>query len=284
MRPEAKYRAIRTNKYSFSIAYLCQFFGVSRSGYYAWLKRIEKPDKDFSLRDQIIECQKKAHNTYGYRRVKIWLEREKGLVVNKKTVLRVMRKYDLLSEVRRPRWFYANNPYRYVSYGNVLQRNFHAQKPNEKWVTDISYILTKQGRLYLSVIKDLYDKSIVAFEMATYLDNRLVLRTIEKAKGKLRNGTIIHSDQGSQYASNDYAKLVSHYKFVPSMSRPGNPLDNAPAESFFSTLKAECIYRHKLRTIAEAKELIKRYIWFYNHERILLESGLTPFEMRFKAA
>lgn len=171
-----------------------------------------------------------------FRRVKLWLAREKGVCVNGKAILRVMWKYDLLSEIWRPRGYFKSSPYRRVSYGNQLQQDFHAQRPNEKWVTDISYIHTKQGRLYLSVIKDLYDKSIVAYEMAQYLDDRLVLHTVEKA-AKLCKGTIFHSDQGAQYASNEYAQMARRYQFSPSMSRPGTPLDNAPVESFFSTLK-----------------------------------------------
>lgn len=284
MRPQVKYRAIRSNKYGFSVVYLCRFFGVSRGGYYTWLKKQEQPDKDEWLRAQIAMCQQKSRKTYGYRRVKLWLAREKGLVVNKKAVLRVMQKYGLLSEIRRTRGYFRSNPYRYVSCGNLLQQDFHAQRPNEKWVTDISYIHTKQGRLYLSVIKDLYDKSIVAYEMAGYLDNRLVLRTVQKAKYMVRKGTIIHSDQGAQYASSEYADLAKECRFSPSMSRPGTPLDNAPVESFFGTLKAECIYRHELRTVAQARELIKNYIWFYNHERIRLDTGMTPFEMRQRIA
>lgn len=279
MRPEIKYRAIRSNKYGYGVSCLCRFFKVSRSGYYAWLKRIEQPDKDGELREQIMECQKKSRKSYGYRRVKLWLAREKGVCINGKAVLRVMRKYGLLSEIRRPRGYFKSSPYRRASYGNQLQQDFHAQRPNEKWVTDISYIHTKQGRLYLSVIKDLYDKSIVAYEMAQYLDERLVLHTVEKV-ARLCKGTILHSDQGAQYASNEYAQMARRYQFSPSMSRPGTPLDNAPVESFFSTLKTECLYRHDLQTIQQAKNLVKRYIWFYNHERIMLGSGCTPLELR----
>lgn len=282
MTPQVKYRVILSNKYGFSIAYLCKELGVSRSGYYAWLKRQSKPDKDTILLGYIKECQKESHKTYGYRRVKIWLEREKGITVNKKAVLRIMRKYNLLSEIRRPRGYFKSNPYRYVSYGNLVQRDFKAERPNEKWVTDISHIHTKQGRLYLSAIKDLHDNYIVAYEMSMRLDNGLVVRTVKKAKNKVRNGTIIHSDQGSQYASNDYANLSTELKFRPSMSRPATPIDNAPMESFFGTLKTECLHRHKLETIEQAQELVKKYIWFYNHKRIMLHTGMTPYEMRFQ--
>ena len=284
MRPSVKYEAIYRNRYEYNISFLCKFFEVSRSGYYAWLTKREKPDRDDTLGELVRECQEKSRQTYGYRRVKQWLLREKGLDVNEKKVLRIMRKYGLLSKIRRPRGFFKSNPYRYISYGNLLQRDFYAQQPNEKWVTDISYIHTKQGRLYLSVIKDLYDRSIVAYELADYLDNRLVLRTIQKARHKLGTDTIIHSDQGSQYGSNEYADLSREYNFKPSMSRPGTPLDNASVESFFSTLKAECIYRHKIGTLKQARELIKRYIHFYNFERIHSAFGCPPMEMRHSVA
>jgi transposase InsO family protein len=284
VRPSVKYEAIYRNQYEYNVSFLCKFFEVSRSGYYAWLAKRQRPDKDDALAGLIRECQKKSRQTYGYRRVKQWLVREKGLAVNKKTVLRVMQKYNLLAEIRRPRGFFTSHPYRYVSYVNLLQRDFHAERPNEKWATDISYIHTKQGRLYLSVIKDLYDRSIVAYELASYFDSRLVLDTVKKATGKLCNGTILHSDQGSQYGSNEYAALSRKYKFNPSMSKPGTPLDNASVESFFSTLKAECIYRHTIDTPAHAKELIRKYIYFYNYERIHSAFGCPPMEKRRSAA
>jgi Transposase and inactivated derivatives len=281
VRAGVKYEAMYKNRYEYSISFLCNFFEVSRSGYYAWLKRKERPDKDTSLAEMIQECQKKTKQTYGYRRVTLWLMRKKGLSINHKAVLRVMQKYGLQSKIRRPRPFYQRQEsYRFRVYDNQINQKFDAEKPNEKWVTDISYIHTKQGNLYLSVMKDLFDGSIIAYEIGSSQDYGLVSRTVRKAAYKIRKGLLIHSDQGAQYASNEYFSLSKQYGFVPSMSRPGSPLDNAPIESFFGTLKSECLYRYELKTFEQAKKLIRQYIWFYNHERIQTKTGLTPYEIR----
>ena len=147
-----------------------------------------------------------------------------------------------------------------VEYKNLLNRDFHASKPNSKWVTDISYIHTKQGVLYLSMIRDLYDNSIVACKTGTEQTVNLVLDTIRLAmkqeKEKVAVELQLHSDQGAQYASQAYFKLTQTYGITPSMSRRGTPYDNAMAENFCSILKTECIYRHKPATFSQANELI----------------------------
>ena len=167
-------------------------------------------------------------------------------------------------------------------YPNLLDRDFHAVRPNQKWVTDISYIKTGQGFLYLSVIRDLYDNSIVAYKTGTEQNINLVLSTIREAKRKekVTAELQLHSDQGFQYTSQAYFKLTQSYHISPSMSRRGNPYDNALAENFFSILKTECINRVKLRTYEEARLLIDEYVYFYNHERIQLKTKLTPLEKR----
>jgi transposase InsO family protein len=262
---------------------MCDFFEVSRSGYYAYEKRITAPDKDEILGNIISECQKKTKQTYGYRRVRIWLLRETGLIINEKAVLRLMRKYGLLAVIRRPRPFYRRQQQMMV-YENKLSRDFQANKPNQKWVTDISYLHTKQGVLYLSMIKDLYDNFIVAYETGTVQDNAIVYRTIQKAKKQVANGLILHSDQGFQYTSRGYFNLTKEYGILPSMSRVGNPLDNAPAENFFGILKVECFNRQKIETLEQAKKLVHEYIHFYNYERIQLKTMMTPFEKRRQIA
>ena len=258
---------------------MCKFFGVSRSGYYAFLKRMDTPDRDLPLAEKIRECQEESHRTYGYRRVHIWLERQ-GIYSNSKTVFRVMQKYNLLSVIRRKKFKYVSEHLH--KYPNLLNREFNAERPNQKWVTDISYIPTTQGNCYLSVIRDLYDNSIVAYQMSKDMTVKLVLDTIKKAMKK-ENVTAelqLHSDQGFQYTSHAYYKLTKEYSIFPSMSRRGNPYDNALAENFFSILKTECIYRAKLKTYEEARRLIGEYIYFYNNERIQLKTKLTPLEKR----
>ena len=279
MRPAVKYLVIYRHRGKYSISEMCRFFAVSRSGYYDFVKRMDKPAKDLTLSELIRECQAETKQTYGYRRVSIWLER-RGVHHNPKTILRVMNKYSLLSVVRRRRYCkYSQALHRYE---NLLNRDFHADKPNQKWVTDISYIPTGQGFLYLSVIRDLYDRSIVAYKTSTVQNINLVLNTIRaaKRKEKVTAELQLHSDQGFQYTSHGYYSLTQSYHITPSMSRRGNPYDNALAENFFSILKTECINRIKIKTFAEARRLIDDYIHFYNHQRIQLNTKLTPLELR----
>ena len=279
MRTSVKFMVIYRHKDKYSISEMCRFFDVSRSGYYDYVKRMDIPAKDLPLAEKIKECQIKNGKTYGYRRVHIWLEKQ-GIHHDPKTILRVMQKYNLLSVIRRKR--YRNYGEHIHRYPNILNRNFKADRPNQKWVTDISYIKTGQGTLYLSVIRDLYDNSIVAYKTGTEQNINLVLRTIKaaKRKEKITAELQLHSDQGFQYTSQAYFNLTKSYGIIPSMSRRGNPYDNAMAENFFSILKTECIYRTKLRTYEEARLLIGQYIDFYNNERIQLKTKLTPQEKR----
>ena len=156
MRPRAKYAVIHRHRSEYSVSTMCRFFGVSRSGYYDFVRRIGKPEKDAELAAAIRQQQEKSFNTYGYRRMCLALK-SKGIHCNPKTILRVMKKYDLLSEIRRRRKW-VNMGQQLHRYENLLNRQFHADKPNRKWVTDISYIHTKQGILYLSMIRDLYHR------------------------------------------------------------------------------------------------------------------------------
>ena len=279
MKASVKYKVIYRHREKYSISEMCRFFEVSRSGYYDYVRRMDVPAKDLPLAEKIRECQSVCRNTYGYRRVHIWLERN-GIHCNPKTVLRVMNKYNLLSVIRRKRYVkYGEYLHRYP---NLLNRNFAAERPNQKWVTDISYIRTGQGFLYLSVIRDLYDNSIIAYRTGTEQNINLVLNTIKaaKRKEKVTAELQLHSDQGFQYTSQAYYKLTQRYRITPSMSRRGNPYDNALAENFFSILKTECIYRTKIATLAEARELIDDYIYFYNNRRIQTKTKLTPMEFR----
>ena len=270
---------IYRHKDKYSINEMCRFFKVSRSGYYDYVKRMDIPAQDLPLAEKITECQEQCGKTYGYRRVHIWLER-KGIYHNPKTILRVMQKYGLLSVIRRKK--YRNYGDYLHKYPNLLNRDFSAEKPNQKWVTDISYIHTKQGVLYLSVIRDLYDNSIVAYKTGTEQNINLVLSTIREAKKKekVTAELQLHSDQGFQYTSTAYFKLTQSYGITPSMSRRGNPYDNALAENFFSILKTECIYRVKLQTYEEARLLIGECIHFYNNQRLQLKTKLTPLKKR----
>ena len=278
MRPKVKYHVIYKHRTEYPVSVMCRFFGVSRSGYYAFVHRLGKPEKDAALAEVIAQQRERSYRTYGYRRMWLWLKHQ-NIFCNPKTVLRIMKKYELLSEIRRRRkWQQMGQQVH--KYKNLLNREFHADRPNSKWVTDISYIHTKQGILYLSMIRDLYDNTIVAYKTGTEQTVNLVLDTIHLAMKQVKKKAAaelqLHSDQGFQYTSQAYFKLTKQYGITPSMSRKGNPYDNAMAENFFSILKTECIYRHRPATFAQANEIIDRYIYFYNHERIQLKTGEAP--------
>ena len=285
MRPKLKYAVIYRHRHEYPVRVMCRFFGVSRSGYYDFVKRIGQPEHDADLAERIRECQRITDKTYGYRRVWKWLQ-DRKVQRNPKTVLRVMQKYGMLSEIRRRRKW-VNLGQQVHKYENLLNRQFKTDKPNTKWVTDISYIHTKEGVLYLSMIRDLYDNSIVAYKVASRQTVSLVLDTIRLAmkneKKRVAAELQLHSDQGFQYTTQAYFKLTQSYGITPSMSRKGNPYDNAMAENFFSILKTECIYRHKPKTLREASNLIDRYIHFYNHERIQNRTGVAPLTLRHSA-
>ena len=282
MRPRIKYHIIYRHSREYPVSVMCAFFAVSRSGYYAFVQRLGRTEKDAALAELIAQQQERSFHTYGYRRMWLWLKTQ-NIFRNPKTVLRIMKKYDLLSEIRRRRkWLQMGQ--QVYKYRNLLNREFHADRPNRKWVTDISYIHTGQGILYLSMIRDLYDNSIVAYKTGTHQTVHLVLDTIrlamQREKKRAAAELQLHSDQGFQYTSQAYFHLTQAYGITPSMSRKGNPYDNAMAENFFSILKTECIYRHKPATFSEANEMIDRYIHFYNHERIQLKTGETPLARR----
>ena len=285
MRPGAKYAVIYRHRNEYPISVMCCFFQVSRSGYYDFVHRLGRPEKDAALAEIIAEERKRSFRTYRYRRMWLMLKK-RGIHRNPKTILRIMEKYGLPAEIRRRRKWQQMGQQLH-KYENLLNREFQADRPNSKWVTDISYIHTKQGVLYLSIIRDLYDNSIVAYKTGTQQTVNLVLDTIRLAmrreKKRVAAELRLHSDQGFQYTSQAYFNLTKEYGITPSMSRRGNPYDNAMAENFFSILKTECIYRYKPATFSEANEMIDRYIHFYNHERIQLKTGEAPLTRRLSA-
>jgi len=284
VRIKVKYAVIYRHRQKYPVSTMCQFFGVSRSGYYDFVHRLDRPEPDMALAELLRLQQERCKRTYGYRRMWLWLEKQ-GVHHDPKTVLRVMKKYDLLSEIRQARkWVQMGQQVH--KYENLLNRDFKTNSPNSKWVTDISYIHTSEGVLYLSIIRDLYDNSIVAYKTAAQQTVNLVLDTIRLAmrKEKVVAGRLqLHSDQGFQYTSQAYFNLTKEYGITPSMSRRRNCYDNAMAENFFSILKTECIYRQKIKSFQQARKLIDEFIHFYNYERIQLKTGEAPLTQRLSA-
>jgi len=220
---------------------MCEFFGVSRAAYYAWVKQVEQPDPDAERKQWIQEAYEKSHKIYGYRRISLWIRKHKGVVINHKAVLRLMNGMNIHSVARKRKLYKKVTELgTYHRYENVLNREFTASQPNQKWVTDITFIATQQGWCYLSTIKDLYDGFIVAHGCDPNNSLGLVTRTVRQAQQteKVTDGLILHSDQGSQYTSQAYHDLLTQeYHITPSMSRRGNCWDNASMENFFGHLK-----------------------------------------------
>ena len=262
---------------------MCRFYGISRAAYYAWRKGSSEPDADLPHLKLVQEAYVSSRRTYGYRRVQIWIEQEREVTINHKAVLRLMRKLDIRSVARKRNPFRPKNGQKKsFHYPHLLRRDFQAERPNQKWCTDITFVRTLSGWAYLSVIKDLYDGYIVSHRFSSRNDVSLVTATLKQAHQKemVTAGTLLHSDQGHQYCSQSYYVLTKSYKLIPSMSRKANCWDNAPIESFFGHLKEEALRQYPILSFKETKQIIDEYIYFYNHERIQLKTKQTPYQLR----
>jgi putative transposase len=244
---------------------------------------MDQTDSDLERMQWVHAAYLASHRRYGYRRIKLWLVQKRGVTLNHKTVLRLMHKLGVRSIARQPK------PYRRMTDGendqrdpNLLDRDFSATRPNPKWVTDVTQLHTQHGWAYLSVIQDLYDGFIVAYQFGPHNSLDLVDRTLRQAQRSETPspGLLLHSDQGYQYRSRAYRILTQTFNVVPSMSRRGNCWDNAPIESFFGHLKEEALRHVPNPTFEVAAQVIDEYMTFYNYERIQLKTKLTPYERR----
>ena len=284
-----KYEVVKEMSKKYTVQLLCELTGVSRAGYYKWLKRQEssspKQVEDHKIKKLIMECHTKLKGIYGYRRVQTWLKTMHNLHMNHKRVQRLMGELGLKAVIRRKRPYYGKKE-AYVISNNHLNRDFTASKPNEKWVTDVTYLIFNGQKLYLSAIKDLYNNEIIAYEISRRNDLKLVMDTVKKARNKRSvKGIMLHSDQGFQYTSKQYNKLLNKYKMKSSMSRKGNCWDNACMENFFSHFKTECFYLTTFRTTEEVKFAVHQYIRFYNQQRFQKKlNNLSPYKYRTQAA
>lgn len=235
---------------------------------------------------KIKEIFKNRKGIYGYRRITMEINRRFKKSYNPKRIRRLMIEMGIRSHIRRSNGYSTK-----TSDGNIeenlLNREFNAEKPNEKWVTDITHMTYGNGnKAYLSAIKDLYDGSIIAYQVSRYNDNSLVMNTIKDAVRANPNATpLLHSDRGSQYTSKAYRYLTTEAGLTRSMSRVGNCIDNAPIESFFSHFKCETYDLKNYRTFEELKKDIDAYMTFYNEERYQEKlNSLAPLEFRYQAA
>ncbi len=269
----------------FPLADLLKLAGVARSTFYYQVRAQQRPDKHASLKQLVQRVYDQEKGLYGYRRISAVI-RSLGHLVNKKVVERLMVELGLRSVVR---------PKKYRSYRgttgrtapNVLDRNFIAQRPNQKWVTDVTEFKVAQQKLYLSPVMDLYNREIVAYEMSTRPCLALVDNMLDKAFKRLHNEPklVIHSDQGWHYQHSQYRYKLAKLGVKQSMSRKGNCLDNAAMESFFGTLKSEFFYLKRFESVEALKAGLDEYIHYYNHHRIKLTlNNLSPVEYRTRAA
>lgn len=258
--------------------------GLSRSTFYYQAKVLEAGDKYASLKSSIRDVYQRHKGRYGYRRITAQL-RHAGQAVNHKTVQRLMSGLGLKSLVRPKK--YRSYRGEYASAPNLLNRQFDAARPNEKWVTDVTEFNVRGEKLYLSPILDLYNGEIVAYEMQKRPLFPLVGNMLKKALAKLSSqaqAPMLHSDQGWQYQMAAYRNKLTEHGLTQSMSRKGNCLDNAAMESFFGTLKSEFFYLNKFADVDALQAGLRRYIHYYNHQRIKLKlKGLSPVQYRTQA-
>lgn len=267
---------------------MCSILGVSRAGYYKWLKKnkpAEMPSENDSVSEQIIRIYTEVKGIYGVRRMTQALNRENGTTYNVKRIRRLMRRMGLQSVIRRRRKNYIpSNPQ--VTSENTLNRHFTAEKPNEKWLTDVTeFKYGMSGKAYLSAILDLGDNSIVSFVLGHSNNNELVFRTFRLAiEDNPGAKPLFHSDRGFQYTSRAFRSMLDAAGCTQSMSRVGRCLDNGPMEGFWGILKSEMYYLSKFNTYEELECAVEEYINFYNSKRYQAKyKGLAPLEVRSQA-
>ena len=285
-----RYAWIHKHQGEYPVAVMCQVLDVSSSGYYLWRDR--EPSAQQQRRERIAQSAAasyfQSHRIYGYR--KVWEDlRDDGVVCCEETVRRIMGELGLYSRVKRKFVVTTDSNHSEPIAGNILDRDFTATRPNEKWVADITYIATDEGWLYLAAVMDLFSRRIVGWSMSERIDAALVTSALNAAIQQRRPdaGLLHHSDRGVQYASGDYQEKLEGLEIICSMSGKGDCWDNAAMESFFGSMKTEWVYGKKYATREIAKQDLFKYIEvFYNHKRRHDSlGGVSPaaFEKRYEA-
>jgi putative transposase len=254
---------------------MCNVLGVSTAGYYRYLKRLDREETEREKWNRQLDERIKFHfydnhGTYGSPRIYRKIVKEDQMIVSQKKVTNRMRELGL----------YATPPVKYMNttdsnhdkkvYRNTLKRNFKPDAPNKAWATDITYVHTGEGFIYLNPVIDLFSRRVISYTIDDKMDHTLPLRALEKALSlrKPTKGWIHHSDRGTQYCSKNYIKALEDAEATISMSQKATPYDNACVESFFASLKKEYLYKWAFKTKAEAVAAIQFYIEFYNRKRM----------------
>jgi len=253
---------------------LCAIAGVSRSGYYKWLCRAGRPEKDHEDYLLIKEIFEKGKSKYGWRTIQMKLLLDKDVVMNHKKIQRIMRKYGLVAKIRRI------NPYRMImkkslehrTFDNILDRQFTRDTPLNVFCTDITYLPYNHRMAYLSVVKDIATGEVMSWNLSQHIDMDIVMQTIERMKAhpifetKSFTDILIHSDQGVHYTHPDYIHAIKELGMVQSMSRKGNCIDNAPIESFFGHMKDDMDFK-RCKSFNDLYSLTEQHMEYYNNER-----------------
>jgi putative transposase len=254
---------------------------MARSSFYYYQKRFQMKDKYAEIKQLIKHIYHKHKGRLGYRRITLLLK-EKGIIINHKTVLRLMKVLGIKSIIRVKKYkSYRGEQGRIAP--NILERNFKAVIPNQKWATDVTEFNVSGNKLYLSPIIDLFNGEIISYDLSERPVFSQIVRMLKKSFRKIKNtdNIILHSDQGWQYQMKSYQNLLKEKDIIQSMSRKGNCLDNAVIENFFGTIKSEMFYTKKFGSVQELKKEIVKYIHYYNHDRIRLNlKGKSPVQYR----
>ena len=266
-----KYAFIESLRGQYPVTKMCRWAGVSRSGYYKWRNRKPSPRqlRQLEAERQLVTLFKRFKSRYGAPRMTVELN-ESGCDISENTVAKLMAKRGLKARNGKGyKYFPDVMAHNHVS-DNLLRRNFTASRPDEKWVSDITYIKVEKGFVYLAVVMDLFSRKIVGWSLDTTMTNQLIIDAFNMARGSrnVEPGLILHSDRGVQYRSGEYQALLLSEKIRPSMSRKGNCWDNAAMESFFARFKVEALYAEDVSNKKEAYSCVFDYIeMFYNSHR-----------------
>lgn len=283
-----KYRFIEENLREYPRGVCCRILQVSRTGYYHWLKRryTQRRIEEEKLLLLLRKHYQLSRGRYGLRRLTRSISSEEGITVNRKRVYRLMKKYGIYSKTKKKFKVTTKQSYRASFSANLINGSFRADRKNQIWTSDITYIWTQEGWMYLAVVLDVYNREIIGWSLNQRCSAELVLNAFSMAIKNRRPeaGVIFHSDRGSQYTSARLRNTLAHYGFLQSMSGKGNCYDNAITESFFSTLKKELVYLTNFKTKEQATTEVFQFIEiFYNRQRLHSALGyLSPLEFKMK--
>lgn len=269
-------RFIEQHKNQLPISKLTQLFGISRSTFYR--NRKMKRSSLTPVEERIHQLVQENHYLFGYRKIHALLNRELTIGINKVARIMKRRGWNCIAKIKK----YRHTGPQHKAFDNLIQKDWCTKQPLQKLTTDITYLPFGSSMLYLSTIMDMFNNEIVAYEISDHPDTKLVMDTFNQL-GELPEQTILHSDQGTTYTAKKFCDLVKQKNVIQSMSRKGTPSDNAPIESFHSSLKSETFYTLKepISSNTRVIDIVEKYIYFWNNNRILAKLGyLSPNEYR----